>query len=373
MAVTSFDPIPALRVAKHDVTLLFLTSRAWHQVPVHDPWFRATSHVHQTGVRYGRFWASDRASSVLGCTEQYEICNTTYCAGPNIFNAFDGRATYGGLVLDTEQKALYAILVGAAKDVLLRQTVDRFGSAALLADDSLTGPFGRAPPLANDHWRAEVAHLAAGALATLQRLVVDFVAPLDFPVPTAAQNGSNSSSSSTTLRSTAFVRPARPELGGAVCGAVRVRDPRFPSFSVAGVAAVVALGAAVTVVNVACVPGGVFIARRWWGRRRAAAGGGGGGAGFAEREWRAGGLLRLQRTALAKHGVRWEAVHDGGDGDDDVPVAADAGLAFSAERLWTVERPARKSASVESWADRRVAASPPLRPRYDSKLAEKAA
>jgi len=319
--VSAYSPIPDLRVDNADITLLLLGNMAWYRAPVEDAWFRATSPVHQTGARPAgaatdAVWYPDHAVSVLGCTDQYEFCNTTHCSPPD-GRPLDGLAGRADEIADkwfpnTQQKAMYYVLVKALWLTYLPRAVLMYGGSILLAQDSLVaGSVGVSGGLPADQWRAEVGNLAAAALAALQRFVVDFAAPPAVPVSTVL-NG--------TLPATAFVRAVDDDRGGSLCGSVRVRDARFTNFSVAGVATVLALGATVTLVNALCVPGAVFALRR---RLRL-------GGRFAEREWREAGLLRLQRTAFETHGVRpWEA-----DGDGDVPTTMDERLVFSAESMW---------------------------------------
>lgn len=314
MALLGFWPIPELQVDKSDVTLLFLENMARYLAPVEDPFFRASSLVHQTGAKAlgdpGVFiWYPDQAVSVLGCAEQYQFCNTTACSpfGERPDDAADNNRTLAladAFFPGIQQRAIFYIFLKALWYTYLPQAILMTGSNVLLAQDSvIAGGTSASVGLPADQWRSEVVHFAAVALAALQRVPVLFAAPPAVPVNTL-RNGS--------VPASAFARPAAADRGGSLCGSVRVLDPRFASFSVAGVATLLALGATVTLANALCVPGAVFALRR---RLRL-------GGRFAERAWREGGLLRLQRTAFDAHGVRpWEV-----DGEGDVPTTMDERL-----------------------------------------------
>ena len=309
-----FSPIPALRVEKADLTLLGLTSMAVSVNPVDDPWFRSTTHVHQSGSKLGytnttmQLWYADNALSVLGCLEQYQLCNMTGCS------PLDGRLQLANLSFSNrEQQATHRLLISMLGVLYLQQAFDMFGASLLLAQDSFLSSGLASAGLPADQWRAEVANMGAITLAALQRRIVDFAVPPNTPIRTTL-NG--------TVGARAFLRPTPDSEGGLLCGSIRVRDARYRNFSVAGVAVILSLGATITLINALCIPGAVFRVRRRFGW----------GGSFAEREWREGGLLRLQRTAFEAHGVRpWEA---GEDGVGEVPVTMDERLAFSAESMW---------------------------------------
>lgn len=73
-----WNPIPALNRTDADVSLYFLASnKVIYKDPVNDPFFNATIPENSTtlgGIDH-TYWMSANYVNVLGCAEQYQICN----------------------------------------------------------------------------------------------------------------------------------------------------------------------------------------------------------------------------------------------------------------------------------------------------------
>jgi hypothetical protein len=154
-------------------------------------------------------------------------------------------------------------------------------------------------------------------LAALQRRIVDYVAPPD--VALYLSTGAVSSLS--------YITPPGTDSAKRVCDIIRIRNPRYYNFSVAGLIVVLLLGGAIVFANVFCLPEAVFWARRMMR-----------GSAHPRDEWNEGRRLRLQRTAFESHGVGpWTADEKGG-----IPHIKVSKVLFSSERAWKSEEKTEK-------------------------------
>lgn len=313
----NFHPIPALAVEERDLSIIFLINRAQYVSPTTDPWFRSThsvplDHVASSEYLPGRVWVSDRAASVLACTEQYQFCTTSNGGACSPLSGLYANKTtpYLGLRLDDDQKAVFDLVWWAAYATSINVGTWHLYDRFLLANQAVITKFRVSGPLPPDQWRREVANFANAMLAGMQRGVVDFAAPPDVRSATVAGN--------TTVSSRDFVEPGSLET---LCPRIRKRDASFFNFSVAGLAVVLVLGLVIILGNLLCVPGLVF----WLHRRRA-----NDKHAYARREWHEGHVLRLHRTACWGRGVGpWEVDHD-----ENIPVMAEGAAPFSGDKLW---------------------------------------
>jgi len=321
--MSTFAPIPDLRGEGNDtdITLLFLSSNVKYYEPVLDPWFKATGVRNVTGILQGtgpppllgaQFYRSDRILSVLGCTEQYQFCNTTHCSPKNgIFNAED---TWFGLSLNDAQKVVMAVILDVVSNTTLSTGIEALGPSILLARDSLWWP-SQGPisaTLMSDQWKREVENLMSVNLAAVQRMVVEFANPPDVPVKTS--NGMVSSRD-------AVVLPGLPQ-EKAVCRSIRIRDPNYLNFNVIGLLAVFVTTSVIILTNILCVPGLIFWIREKFGR-----------SDFSRREWVMGHLFRLQARLWELAGLG--QFSSGAMGMDLVAVSVEKGLLFEAKKTWT--------------------------------------
>jgi hypothetical protein len=315
------SPIPELRVERSDITIVILQSNVKYYEPILDPWFKATGARNLSGVlaldgypgeQGQKFYRPDRSISVLGCAEQYQFCNTTYCTPEDGIHSSDDP--WFGLDLDDAQKAIMAILRFDLPRSMLASGLDKLGSDMLLAVDRLWAP-DMAPlsaTLGPEHWKSEVENFMYFTLASVQRMVAEFANPYDVSITTT--HGAFSSRDAAAL----------PGLAGEdrICRNVRIRDAGYLNFNAIGLAAVFAAASTVILANLLCVPSLAF-----WVRRRLGYGD------FSRREWVEGHVFRLQRRLWEARGIgRWSV---GAKGWDLVPVSMGKGLVFEAERAWS--------------------------------------
>jgi len=320
LPISTFSPIPELRVPNRDLVLLFLQNNVNYYKPVLDPWFKASRITNLTNFQSRQndrrllglqVFRSARSRSVLGCTEQYEFCNATYCSIPDgLYNSEDG---WHGLSLNNAQKVVISLLRDIMTNTTLGLGARLLGSSSLRARDGLWNAIA-APisgTLGPQQWEVEVEGFMSITLSALQRMVADFANPPDIPIRT----------SSGTVSSRDYVAlPGLPD-EDAVCRNIRIRDENHLNFSVAGIAAVFATAGAIILANLLCLPGLAF-----WLRQRL------GHSDYSRREWVEGHIFRLQRRLWESKGIgRWST---GVNGWDLIPVSMDGGIVFEAEKTW---------------------------------------
>ena len=271
-----------------DINVLYLFNNARYMSPVEDPWFRASHTADQTGAdrvepEYKGSFIPDRATAALGCTEQYQFCNTTTCRKLAGMYAND-TSPYRGLDLTSTQKAIFNLVSSTAESTSFNIGVTFLGSQILRANDMLWFGDGKtlSSSLPKDQWEKEVVNWSSITLATLQRLVTDFASPSDFYVPTSKGR----------LSTKDFIKGPQTKGEHAICNSVRIRDPRYDNFDAVGLALILALGLTLVLIDMICLPGGIIWLRRKLGKHDWV---------HAKREWQEGELLALQRTLTARH------------------------------------------------------------------------
>lgn len=141
----AFIPVPELDSPVADVTLLFIAQNSVsYKQACQDPVFAATTLV--DSVAYGqevKYYDYDRYVSVLGCTEQYRICNPESNKCTDKMGLMQLQATFDenddGLSLNTRQNATaLRSLLALQVSSIYYATFTRLG-AALRASESLHG------------------------------------------------------------------------------------------------------------------------------------------------------------------------------------------------------------------------------------------
>ena len=170
-----------------DINLVFLSQNSVvHNSPVDDPWYAAHSspfnvvaasaengddgHVTENATIYFR----DQPVSVLGCVEQYQICNTDQSIEDQCTPLTGARQlmdAVNGLTLTSAQRATAQILADASASTSIDQVLDALGTSALLATQSLVGSIQS--PLPSNQWTLEVESWVKTELAQLQRAVLE--------------------------------------------------------------------------------------------------------------------------------------------------------------------------------------------------------
>jgi len=174
----TFEPVPALNTTDADLSLLFIAANSvYYSEPCGDPIFSAntyyssnTSNVFLEGY-YPDYWVS-----VLGCSEQYRICNpnTNQCTPSQglmqLSRAFDENE--GGLDINVLQNAVANRLLRVLQvSNVYYATFARLG-AALQASETLSTLSQRyLPP---NQWHIEVGSWFDAGLARLQQRTQEY-------------------------------------------------------------------------------------------------------------------------------------------------------------------------------------------------------
>lgn len=180
---SDFYPISALQVNASDVTLLFLSTNGVQFVtPCDDPWYAAHNLNFMRSVSGNNTWREfphgDEPVRVLGCTQQYQICNPDLKMGHSCTPLTGARTVIAAadvLWQTNKQKKLFrtlanSILIDAGH---LYGTVAATGVSSLIARHGLVGGLqGRLP---SNQWQLEVENWYGAALADIQRSTVELV------------------------------------------------------------------------------------------------------------------------------------------------------------------------------------------------------
>lgn len=182
-AVSNFEPIPQLLSPHADIKLVFLSGNdiVFSEETI-DPWYSARQRVPSHYSRSGNtssesvdVYSVDAAASVLGCTQQFQLCNPNLpleeqCTPPATFaDIFYNESTWspeGG-----NFKALERLVIKLLN-------FDPTSFVASIGITSLTSRYGLAAgiqgPLPDNQWQLDVEHWFKGSLAQLQQDTVEY-------------------------------------------------------------------------------------------------------------------------------------------------------------------------------------------------------
>jgi hypothetical protein len=295
-------PILAFNRTNADVSLFFLAfNSVTYSYSSTDPIFKATILVNVTetdGTIFG-YYVSDYFINVLGCTDQFQICN------PNI-PGLDGEPTRctalsSYLVLYNEVDAIglndYQV---ATSDTLILSmgfsnmydAVNGRGSSALNAQNTVFN-LNQAAALPNNQWQIELSGWFAVSLATFQQALVEYASG---PTNVVNQRGTITSPSD--------------EYGQAVCMRQMIRNVSgYQNFSTLGIAIILIVGTSLVTRGwtIDIIVGAIE-------KRK--------GRHFSRLSWISDGYLQLQRLAYEGAGYNnWVSCAD------DVPVSRGLGAA----------------------------------------------
>lgn len=226
----TWTPIPEFSRSDADVTLLILAgNQISYEHATSDPFFSANWNVTALGQEY---FLSDSYLRLLGCAEQYQVCN------PNKPSA-DGQSTLCGPLSTTfsladslptvdfndKQLATAGFMAVGLSHTSLWFSVDGRGSQALEAQSTV---FGREQiaALPNNQWHAEVGGWFQVGLATLQQFLLETaIGPINI------------------VESGGVLTPPGDDAERAICKRQTIRNASgYQNFSILGVAIILVLG-----------------------------------------------------------------------------------------------------------------------------------
>lgn len=273
---SSFVPIPELNRTDADVTVLLLNNRVGYTGEVKDEWFRASAQI--SGIaRLPQAWVSVRTLSGVACTEQIQFCNGDRCSRIGSFYDFSPMDP-PDLGFNPAQKAtfelLFSIAINSRFDVIIQFIKDEL----LLAKQLVYGTFGISSVVEPNHWQTEMENLHNISLASMQANAVAHAAPGNPQI----KPGFNLDH---------FIVPETDVEIKKLCYNQRIRSLNHSSFSVLGLALIVAFSSIIVVTNLS-LPSLVHLVRSRNGTVLA-----------NHHEWDQDDVLHLQKMALEGRGI----------------------------------------------------------------------
>ncbi|KAI0390399.1 hypothetical protein F5Y17DRAFT_65954 [Xylariaceae sp. FL0594] len=280
---SQFQPIAQLDRDDAEISLFFLSANNIRFVrPVDDPWFSAHRGAGNfTSTSLGgsvQFYLADAPATVMGCATQEQWCRPGDGDGEPVCEPLNDGFDHGDVVtaLWSDDEKMQAIMAWAYDSYALnarsiRTVVRDLGITSLTTRFSLRN--GVQGPLAPDQWQAEVRGWFETSLANLQRLFVD-----------VATGPSDDRLDGWLLR------PQSPEERQACRGQI-VRRAGYTSFSVLGLALVLALGGLIILAEFTLEP-----SIRWFQRHSTR-------VNYRRLEWVINDTLQLQRVAHEELGL----------------------------------------------------------------------
>lgn len=269
------------------MSLLFLAQNVSYTGPIDDPWFYATTPVAlvggQTQIFYGT--APDSPVSVLGCTEQHQICNpvNSRCTG---LSGLTGvlHHKWEALGFTERQIATYNRSFVMASDSILSTTTQILGAKHMLVQNHVG--YGNAATLPSNQWILELGNWFGTMMTNLQLRSLQYATGPSSP------------------HFYTYVRQPQTHDEQEMCSHQIIRRNDYASFNILGLAIIFILGGLIIILNLTLSTMVNKIQQATpKGRQRI-------------REWRINGTLNLQRLALEKHGT---TLHNGSN--DLVPAA----------------------------------------------------
>jgi hypothetical protein len=173
---TPWEPIPELNRRDADLSLFFLSqNQLGYLTPVLDPWFSANG-TRSVTISGRTISQPDKPVSVIGCAEQYRMCNptTSTCTPWSGFSSLRdpimklNTPNYTPPQLATASRLLLALSTGTN----VYRLVTSLGVSSLWANNLVFGSI--APGLPDTQWQTEVLGWFQTLLAKLQADVLEY-------------------------------------------------------------------------------------------------------------------------------------------------------------------------------------------------------
>ncbi|GES63803.1 hypothetical protein ATEIFO6365_0007049000 [Aspergillus terreus] len=266
-----------------DVSLFFLNSNSvTYEYPTDDPMFSAHQSALSDLIAYGgntsiaefdNWYTADAVTTVLGCTDQFQFCNarTEGCSELQGIQAYVGvdkllafAETYNLSLLQTD---IFGLLINYLSVNNIHNSIYGRPSYALRAQETLSG-LSQTAQLPSNQWQIEVQSWVETNLASLQERSVQFATG-----PRGSREGKH--------------RLALTDQTP-LCKAQKVRCPAGrASFSVLGIACLLAVGGLIVLFNVALEPIMARVGSKWFP-----------GSAYRRLNWALDDKLQLQRMAF---------------------------------------------------------------------------
>lgn len=218
--LSGFYPISDFAQNFSDVTLITMANNVSYFTQVDDPFFFANTSRMLYAPQPVPFVISYYPATVLGCTEQYQICSPNNCT--SLAGLYQVQDQVQNLKLEGVSAAIASVLLQAALRMQMNWAVELLDDEVLLAKSNLITENGISSPLPNNQWMFEVENIHNISLAILQRHVVDYVLPPPIDVDVG-------------LPLTQFIVPFNSTDNKALCQKQLVRSSLYQSFNFGGV------------------------------------------------------------------------------------------------------------------------------------------
>jgi hypothetical protein len=277
---SDFNPVPDFKVSNADVTLISIFNKAVYKGKVDDPLFNAQTPADESN----QFYAPTNDFAILGCTEQYQFCDTKTdkCTALSGLYAAQNAVQRGEIPLSSKQKATFAVVWESAWGMAMQWTIKLLNSRVLLAQDWVfTAIAVGSSALPSNQWQHESFNLHNLSLAMFQHRINQYASPETFEL--APGVGADRQ----------LVRPTDPNMLD-ICQSQRVLSAKHYSVSVLGMAIILSIGGLLIMIDQSL--------EGLWFRYFNAQGR------LAKRaEWTQTGTLQLHRQALEARGVgNWD-------------------------------------------------------------------
>ncbi|KAK7184516.1 hypothetical protein DPSP01_013940 [Paraphaeosphaeria sporulosa] len=278
---SDFKPISDFQRDDADVTLISIFSKAKYTDVVDDPLFNAHNNSFTKGSNGKNFSTPTTDLSVLGCTEQYQFCNTVNTKCTKLTGLYAALKTVenGDLQLSPQQAAIFRVIWKAAWSMVLQWATTILDNSLLLAQDFVfTMKSTTSSPLPPNQWIQEAHNLHNLSLAVLQRRVNEFSSPENFDI----RPGLNS------LKQINVTTDPH-ELN--ICQLQKIRSTAHVSVSVLGMCVILGVGSILILLDWTLIQQ-IFWFRSVTHYRQA-----------KKADWQATGMLQLHRQALEARAV----------------------------------------------------------------------
>ncbi|KAF2755708.1 hypothetical protein EJ05DRAFT_488432 [Pseudovirgaria hyperparasitica] len=239
----NFTPVAGLTAPNADITFLGVQSVVTYLAQVSDPLYRASTYD-EDPVR-GNGYYPDEKLSILGLTEQYQLCTEDKRCG-NITGVLD-EGIWDGLGLTDNQYAIAHRMRKAAMDGSATWIISALGSDALLASDYRASDTSfYTVGLPDEQWKTDVHYMHNVSLATMQRSAVEWASHPHREV-TPGSNIFSDSHIDDPTKTTEL--PYDNKALARLCSRQKIRSYRYSSFSVFGVSMILGIGSFIILLN----------------------------------------------------------------------------------------------------------------------------